>query len=49
MIYTVKIDDKTPTGKLIINDLRKHPKMVIFEDPAVTGVIPDRYVTGDEF
>jgi hypothetical protein len=49
MIYTVKIDDKTPTGKRIINDLRKHPKTVIFEDPEVTGVIPEGYVTGDEF
>lgn len=49
MIYTVKIDDKTPTGKRIINDLRKHKNVVEFENPAVTGVIPEGYVTGDEF
>lgn len=49
MIYTVKIDDKTPTGKRIINDLRKHKKVVEFENPAETGIIPEGYVTGDEF
>jgi len=49
MIHTVKIDDKTPTGKRIINELRKHPKTVEFENPAVTGIIPEGYVTGDEF
>ncbi len=49
MIHTVKIDDKTPTGKRLINELRKHHKIVEFENPAETGVIPEGYVTGDEF
>ena len=49
MIHTVKIDDKTPTGKRLINELRKHSKVVDFENPAVTGIIPEGYVTGDEF
>jgi len=49
MIHTVKIDDKTPTGKRLINELRKHSKVVEFENPDVTGIIPEGYVTGDEF
>jgi len=49
MIHTVKIDDKTPTGKRIINELRKHRKVVEFENPAVTGIIPEGYVTSEEF
>jgi len=49
MIYTVKINDSTPTGKRIINDLRKHPKTVEFEIPADNGVPPEGYMTLDEF
>jgi len=49
MIYTVKINDSTPTGKRIINDLRRHPKTVEFEKPADNGVPPEGYMTGDEF
>jgi len=49
MIHTVRIDDKTPTGKKILNELRKYSKVVTFEDPNVTGVIPEGYVTGEEF
>ena len=49
MIYTVKIDDKTPTGKRIITELRKHRKVVEFENPAITGVTPEGYVTSEEF
>jgi len=48
MIHTVKIDDKTPTGKRLINELRKHKKIVEFENP-VTGVIPEGYLTSEEF
>ncbi len=49
MIHTVKIDDKTPTGKRLIDELRKHRKIVEFENPAETGVIPEGYVTSEEF
>ena len=49
MIHTIKIDDKSPTGKRLINELRKHNKVVKFEDPFIKGVIPEGYITGDEF
>jgi hypothetical protein len=49
MTYNVKIDGSTPTGKKIIKDLRRHPKTVKFENPAETGVVPEGYMTGEEF
>ena len=49
MIHTVKIDDKTRNGKKIINDLRRYRSGVEFENPAVTGIVPEGYVTGEEF
>ena len=49
MIHTIKIDDKTPTGKRLIKELHKHHKIVEFENPAETGVVPEGYLTGDEF
>jgi len=49
MIHTVKIDDNTRNGKKIITDLRRYRKGVEFDNPAIRGVVPDGYVTGDEF
>jgi len=49
MIHTIKIDDKTPAGKRLIKELHKHHKIVEFENPAETGVVPEGYLTGDEF
>ena len=49
MIHTVKIDDTTRNGKKIITDLRRYRKGVEFENPAVTGVIHEGYVTSEEF
>ena len=49
MIHTIKTDDKTPTGKRLINELRKHNKEVKFENPFIKGAIPEVYMTGDEF
>ena len=49
MIHTLKIDDSTRNGKKIIKDLRRYRKGVEFENPAVTGVIPEGYVTSEEF
>ncbi len=49
MIHYVKIDDSTPTGKKIVKDLRRHRKAVKFENPAETGIVPEGYMTGDEF
>ena len=49
MIHTVKIDDKTRNGKKIINDLRRYRSGVEFENPAESGVIPEGYMTSEEF
>lgn len=49
MIHTIKIDDTTRNGKKILNDLRRYKKGVEFENPAVTGIIPEGYVTSEEF
>ena len=49
MIHTVKIDDTTRNGKKIITDLRRYRKGVEFENPAETGMVPEGYMTSDEF
>ena len=49
MIHTVKIDDTTRNGKKILNDLRHYRKGVEFENPAVTGIVPEGYMTSEEF
>jgi len=49
MIHTVKIDDTTLNGKKILTDLRRYRKGIEFENPAVTGIIPDGYMTSEEF
>jgi len=49
MIHTVKIDDNTRNGKKIMAELRRYRSGVVFENPSITGNIPEGYVTGDEF
>lgn len=49
MIHTIKIDDKTVSGKKILEAARKSRKGVEIENPAVSGVVPEGYMTGDEF
>jgi len=49
MEVTVRIDDSTPTGKRLIKELHRYRKVVKFDNPAVTGIVPEGYVTGDEF
>ena len=49
MIHTVKIDDSTRNGKKIITDLSRYRKGVEFENPAETGIVPEGYVTSEEF
>lgn len=48
MIHTIKIDDSTPTGKKLVNELRRHTKTVHFEISS-TDNIPKGYMTSDEF
>ena len=45
-MITVTINDKSPTGKRIINDLRRHKRVVNFEE---RDIAPEGYLTGDEF
>jgi hypothetical protein len=49
MIHTVKIDDTTRNGKKILNDLRRYKTGVEFENPAKTGIVPEGYMTSEEF
>lgn len=49
MIHTVKIDDTTRNGKKILNVLRRYKTGVEFENPAITGIVPERYSTSEEF
>jgi hypothetical protein len=49
MIHTIKIDDATPYGKKVLNQLNRFQKGVQFEDPSQTGIIPAGYMTSEEF
>ncbi len=49
MIYTVKINENTPNGKRIVEELRNNYKDVEFVDSTVNSVILEGYMTGDEF
>ena len=49
MIHTVRIDDTTRNGKKILNDLRRYKTGVEFENPAITGIVPEGYMTSEEF
>ena len=49
MIHTVKIDDKTRSGKKILTELHRIRKGVEFENPAVSGNVPEGFVSVDEF
>ena len=49
MIHTIKIDDNTPNGKRIIEELRKNYKDVEFVESNVSAPAPDGYMTGQEF
>ncbi|MDR1610384.1 MAG: hypothetical protein LBS08_02615 [Candidatus Symbiothrix sp.] len=49
MIHTVYIDDATTAGKRFLRDFSRVRKGIIFENPAVTGKIPEGYMTRSEF
>jgi hypothetical protein len=49
MIHSVKINDNFPSGKRMINELRRHPKAVEFENSALSGNTPEGFKTSDEF
>jgi hypothetical protein len=49
MIHIVKINDSLPSGKKLVEELRKHPKSVEFENQTIDGVVPEGYLNGEEF
>jgi len=49
MIHTLKIDDSRPTGKRLINELKKYKNTVVFEHSALSGAAPEGYMTLEEF
>ena len=49
MIHTVKINDSIPSGKRLVQELRRHPKAVEFENQTTIEDIPEGYLTGEEF
>ena len=49
MIHSVLIDDTTIAGKKFMSEFSRKRKGIEFQNPAVTGILPDGYVTGDEF
>jgi hypothetical protein len=49
MVYTVYIDDTTVAGKKFMREYRNVRNGIEFQNPAVTGIIPEGYMTGDEF
>lgn len=49
MLHTVKIDDSTPLGKKILQDLSQYKTEVQFEEPMEVKEAPAGYMTGDEF
>lgn len=49
MIHTVRIDDSTRSGKKILSELHRIRKGVEFENPEVSEIAPEGYVSVDEF
>lgn len=49
MIHTVKIDDSTRNGKKILKELSHYRKGIEFENPAETGIVPEGYMTSEDF
>ncbi len=49
MIHIVKINDNTPNGKRIVEELRNNYKDVEFVDSTVNSNVPEGYLTGDQF
>ena len=49
MIHTVRINDNTPNGKRIVEELRSNFKDVEFIGSTINTVVQEGYITGDEF
>jgi hypothetical protein len=49
MVHTVYVDDATTAGRRFMSDYRRKRKGIEFNNPAITGIVPEGYITGDEF
>lgn len=49
MFVNVRINTQSPRGRKIIKELKRLPKAVEFDNPAVSGIIPKGYMTADDF
>jgi hypothetical protein len=49
MIHTVYIDDSTLKGRTLLKELQKETKVVRFDNPIESGILPDGYKTSAEF
>ena len=49
MYVNVRINTQTSRGKKLIEELKRYPKTVEFENPATTGVVPEGYITSETF
>ena len=49
MVHTIYVDDTIVAGKRFGNVNRRQHKDIEFTKPAITGVIPDGYMTGEVF
>lgn len=49
MYVNVRINSKTPRGKQLLKELKRYPETVKFDNPAESGIVPEGYVTAEEF
>lgn len=49
MEVTIKINTSTSTGRRLLNNLKRYPNDVFFENPATSGETPRGYLRSDEF
>jgi hypothetical protein len=49
MVHTVHIDDTTINGRKLLKELRRYKKGIQFENVALSGVVPEGYMTPEEF
>ncbi|MDR2840215.1 MAG: hypothetical protein LBV75_02960 [Paludibacter sp.] len=49
MIHTVNIDDRTVSGRRFVRDYGRARKGITFVNPAISSVVPEGYLTHDDF
>jgi hypothetical protein len=49
MRHTVKINENAPNLRMNVGELRHHYSEVDFVSSTVSSIVPDGYITGDEF